>query len=438
MFAACIIIFFLIVINALYVAAEFAAVGVRKSRIRQMAEEGSSLAKLFLPWLVDPHKLDQYIAACQIGITLSSLILGAYGQEALAGPLAGIIVQWGGVQEVAAYSAASLSVLIFLTTLQVILGELVPKSIALQYSTQAALLSLFPMRWSLTVFSWLIAILNGSALIILKIFGVKYGVHRHVHSPEEIEMLITESRDGGVLEADEHQRLQRALQLGKRPAHQLMVPRRYMSGIDVELPMDQVMKQIAESPYSHLPVYRGSMDNVIGIVHVKEVAIHYIEKGTIGSITEIMRPLMSVPENVTADALLNLLRQRRSHQAMVVDEFGGTEGLVTLEDVLTEMLGEVADEFKLDQPQPERLPDGRVRLPGLMRLDMAEPWLGVLWQGDADTISGHVMEVLGTVPVARQRVTIDGVEVEIEQVAHHAIVSILARPVRPVEEDMHG
>ncbi|GLI35141.1 hemolysin family protein [Desulforhabdus amnigena] len=438
MFAACIIIFFLIVINALYVAAEFAAVGVRKSRIRQMAEEGSSLAKLFLPWLVDPHKLDQYIAACQIGITLSSLILGAYGQETLAAPLAGIIVQWGGVQEVAAYSAASLSVLIFLTTLQVILGELVPKSIALQYSTQAALLSLFPMRWSLTVFSWLIAILNGSALIILKIFGVKYGVHRHVHSPEEIEMLITESRDGGVLEADEHQRLQRALQLGKRPAHQLMVPRRYMSGIDVELPMDQVMKQIAESPYSHLPVYRGSMDNVIGIVHVKEVAIHYIEKGTIGSITEIMRPLMSVPENVTADALLNLLRQRRSHQAMVVDEFGGTEGLVTLEDVLTEMLGEVADEFKLDQPQPERLPDGRVRLPGLMRLDMAEPWLGVLWQGDADTISGHVMEVLGTVPVARQRVTIDGVEVEIEQVAHHAIVSILARPVRPVEEDVHG
>jgi putative hemolysin len=438
MFTACVVILLLILINALYVAGEFAAVGVRKSRIRQMAEEGSHSAALFLPWLEDPHRLDRYIAACQIGITLSSLVLGAYGQRALTAPLVGVLIEWGGLQEVTAQSVSALVVLMVLTALQVVLGELVPKSIALQYSTQSALSTLFPMRWSVTVFSGLIAILNGSALKILKMLGVPYGGHRHIHSPEEIEMLLAESRDGGVLEADEHLRLQRALHLGKRPAHQLMVSRRYMSAIDVEAPLEEILRRIADSPYSHLPVYRGSVDNVIGIVHVKEVVIRYIEKGAIGSITEVMRPVMSVPENVTADSLLNLLRQRRSHQAMVVDEFGGTEGLVTLEDVLSEMLGEVADEFKRDHPQPERLPDGRVRLPGLMRLDVASPWLGVLWEGESDTISGLVTEVLGAVPAPGQKVTIEGVEVEIEKVAHHAVASILARPVQPPVEDVGG
>lgn len=428
------IIVLLIAINALYVAAEFAAVGVRHSRMRQLAEEGNSLAALLLPWLEDGRKLDRFIAACQVGITLSSLLLGAYSQAALVYPLADFLARWAGLLPLAAHSTASVTVLVFLTATQVVMGELVPKSLALQYSTQTALFTFLPMRWSLRLFSWLIALLNGSGLIILKLLRVPYSGHRHIHSPEEIEMLIADSRDGGVLEPDEHLRLQRALRLGVRSAHQLMVPRRFMASINIDMPVESVIREITNSPYSHIPVYRGSVDNVIGILHTKDVVLHFIRNGHIRSVAEVMKPVLNAPENVTADSLLTLFRQKRCHQAVVVDEFGGTEGLITLEDVLSELLGEVADEFKRDQPRPEKLPDGRVRLPGLMRTDEAEPWLGVLWEGEADTIGGRVVEAMGRVPVAQECLIIDGVKVEIEQISHHAIASILATPVSREEE----
>ena len=432
------VIILLILINALYVAAEFAAVSVRRSRIRQLAEGDHTLAARLLPVLEDARKLDQYIAACQIGITLSSLVLGAYGQATLAVHLAPLFERWGGLQNVAAQSTSATVVLVGLTALQMVLGELVPKSLALQYPTQVALYTVLPMRWSLSLFSWFIAMLNGSGLAILKLLRMPQVGHRHIHSPEEIDLLIAESRDGGLLEPDEHSRLHRALRLGIRSARQLMVPRKHMAAIAVNTPIDEVLRRVANSPYTRLPVYRDSTDNVIGMLHTKDLVMHYVEHGLPTSVEAVMRPIPSIPDNVTADRVLTLLRAHRSHQAIVVDEFGGVAGLVTLEDVLVEVLGEVADEFKADQPQPTRLPDGRVRLPGLMRLDRAEPWLGVLWQGEASTVGGHVMNTLGHLPTSGERVTIDGVEVEVERVAKNAISSILATPVSPAQEDSHG
>ena len=437
-FATWFVILLLIAINALYVAAEFAAVSVRHSRVRQLAGEGHSLATRLLPWIENPARLDHYIAACQIGITLSSLVLGAYGQAALAGQIAPLFERWGGFQELGAHSASAVAVLVALTALQVILGELVPKSLALQYSTQSALLTFVPMRWSLSLFSWFIAVLNGSGMLILKLLGVPHSSHRHIHSPEEIEMLIAESRDGGLLEPDEHRRLHRALKLGMRSIHQLMVPRRFMAAIDISTPVDQILQEVTNSPYSHLPLFRDSIDNVIGIVHTKDVVLRYIEKGGIGPIEDIMRPVLYVPENLTAESLLTLMRKERRHQAIVIDEFGGTEGFVTLEDLLKEVLGEVADEFKVDMPQPETLSDGRVRLPGIMRLDDAKQWIGAPWQGEADTVGGHITDVLGRLPGAGERLVIGGVDLEIEQVEHQAIVSVIATPIRPAEENGRG
>ena len=437
-FSTWFIILLLIAINALYVAAEFAAVSVRHSQMRQLAGEGHSLATRLLPWIEDSRRLDHYIAACQIGITLSSLVLGAYGQATLATQAAPLFERWGGLQNVATHSTSAVTVLILLTTLQVIFGELVPKSLALQYSTQSALLTFVPMRWSLRLFSWFISVLNGSGMLILKLLGVPHSGHRHIHSPEEIEMLIAESRDGGLLEPYEHRRLQRALKLGMRPIHQLMVSRRFMAAIDINSTVDQILQEVANSPFSHLPVYRDSIDNVIGIVHTKDAVLHYIEKGGIGSLEAIMRPVLYVPENLMAESVLTLMRKERRHQAIVIDEFGGTEGLVTLEDVLKEMLGEVADEFKVDMPQPEMLPDGRVRLPGIMRLDDAMEWTGAAWQGEADTVGGYITEVLGRVPEVGERLVVGGVDLEIEQVEHQTVVSVLATPVAPSEENSRG
>ena len=261
----------LILFNALYVAAEFAAVGVRNSRIQQLAADGSRLAAWLLPLIESPAALDRYIAACQIGITLSSLVLGAYAQATFAVWLTPLFVELGGLQTIAAQSVSAAVVLLVLTVAQVIFGELVPKSLALQYPTRAALYTLLPMLASLWVYRPFITWLNGTGLLLLRLLGSPSSTHRHIHSPEEIELLIAESRDGGLLEPDEHRRLQRALRLNLRQAKQLMAPRRQIAAIDIDTPLEQATALVAQSPFSRLPVYRGSIDNVIGMLHTKDL-----------------------------------------------------------------------------------------------------------------------------------------------------------------------
>lgn len=432
MLLSVLVILVLIALTALYVAAEFAAVSVRRSRIRQRAEQGDASARRVLPYLDNPQALDRYIAACQIGITLTSLIIGAFGQAALAEPLAGLLQRiWSGLTPATALSTAAIVILVGLTVLSMVLSELVPKSLALQFPTQVALRTSLPMKWSISAFGVFIRFLNGSGALALRAMGVETTGHRHIHSPEEIDLLIAESRDGGLLEPDEHRRLRRALQLGIRPARHLMVPRQEIVGVDVDTPVAELLRTMADAPYTRLPVYRGDIDHVEGLLHTKDLFRGYLAGGPPTSVRQLMRPILMVHESVTADRLLTLMRERRSHLAVVLDEFGGVAGLVTLDDVLTEVMGEVADEFRVNEPGAERLDDGRVRLPGWMRLDQAEPWLDVLWDGDSDTVGGRVMEELGHVPTAGERVRIDGVEVEVEAVAGHAVRTILALPARP-------
>lgn len=428
------VILLLVGVNALYVAAEFAAVSARRSRIHHLASSGNALAIRLLPILKDARKLDQYIAASQVGITLSSLILGAYGQVRLAAYLEPRLEHWGALSGLEAGSISIAIVLIGLTVLQVVLGELVPKSLALQYTTQTALYTVLPMRWSLILFSWFIAVLNGSAALVLRLVGIGQTFHRHIHSPEEIDLLLVESRDGGLLEPDEQQRLHKALKLSLQPVHQIMVPRRQIAAIDIDTPVDQILREVAEGPYTRLPVYRKSLDNIIGMLDTKDLVTHFIEQGSNVSIEQIMRNVPFVPESITVDRLLTVFRNELSHQAIVMDEYGGTEGLVTLEDVLTELLGDVSDEFKQEEMRPDLLADGRVRIPGAMSLNDAELWMGIRWQGEAHTVAGRVIEELGHLPTNGESTSIDGVRVEVERTDGNAITALIVTPVR-CEED---
>jgi CBS domain containing-hemolysin-like protein len=425
----------LIVFNAVYVAAEFSAVSARRSRIRQLADRGNPLATWLLPLVESPAALDRYIAACQIGITLSGLLLGAFAQRTIATRLAPLLAEWGSMQEVAAQSTAAAIVLLLLTVAQVIFAELVPKSLALQYPTQTALYTLVPMVPSLWLYRPFIRWLNGAGTLFLRLVGAPAQAHRHIHSPDEIELLIAESRDGGLLEPDEHQRLQRALRLGMRQAKQLMVSRRRIAAVDVETPLDQLIPTLAHSPYSRLPVYRGSIDNVIGMVHVKDLVRWRVTGGDDVAIASLVRPIATVHESVTADRVLMALRERRAHQALVVDEFGGTAGLVTLEDVISELLGKVADEFKSPQPLAERAADGRVRLPGSMSVLDAATLLETEWETDAATVGGLVVAGLGRLPAPGERATIGDYEFEVERVADRALVSTLARRRMPLQPE---
>jgi CBS domain containing-hemolysin-like protein len=434
MLLAWIFIIAMIAINALYVAAEFAAVGVRHSRIRTLAAEGNVRARRLLPRIGDAESLDRYVACCQVGITFSSLILGAVGQALLTPKLAPLLQEWFSVQPVTASSTAAMVVLLGLSTVQMVLGELVPKSLALQFPTQTALATVFPMIWSMGIFAWFIAALNGSGSLILRALGVRGGAHRHIHSPDEIELLIVESRDGGLLEQEEQQRLHQALRLSQRPASQLMVARLHMITIDADAPARFVLQRVAESPYSRFPVVRGSKDNVIGVLYTKDVIAHFIERGQVPAVTQLMRPVFTVPRGVTADRLLALFREHRCQQAILVDEYGGIEGLVTLEDVLTEVFGDFGDEFKQPDRGLEQLSDGRIRAPGLTRLDELELMLGTRLAGSAATVGGLVLHTLGRLPAIGDRIAVDGVQIEVEAMSKRAVASVLVTPPQPSEQ----
>jgi CBS domain containing-hemolysin-like protein len=317
-----------------------------------------------------------------------------------------------------------------------ILGELVPKSLALQDPTRTALVTVLPMRWSQWLFAPSIALLNGSGVLLLKLLGVASTGHRHVHSPEEIELLIAESRDGGLLEPLEQVRLHRALRLGLRTARQLMVPRARLAALEASTPFDDVLRLVATSPYSRLPVYRGSLDRVIGILHTKDVVLDYISDHPRASIAALLRPVVRVRETMPADRLLAFLRERRSHHTLVEDDDGRISGFITLEDVVGELLGGVSDEFKAAQLRAMLLTDGRVRLPGAMRLDQAAPVLGA-WRGGHETVASHIVAALGREPEQGERVTVDGVEVEIEVVESGHIASVIVgspdAPPEPAE-----
>jgi CBS domain containing-hemolysin-like protein len=430
-FSTWLVIAALLALNIFYVAAEFAVVGVRRSRIRQLAQEGHALAKSLLPFLEDPQRLDRYIAASQIGITLSSLGLGAFGQATLAVDLAPYFARWADLQELAARSAASAVVLTLLTAVQVLFGELVPKTVALQHPAPVALYTYLPMRASLWLFGGFITALNGSGNLFIRLLGLPQTRHQHLHSPEELELLIAESRDGGLLEPEEQQRLHQALRLNRRTARQLMVPRRAVVAIDVQTSPAELLRLVAQSPYTRLPVYRGSAEEIVGMVQTKEVAGLFVQRGQPPAIEEVLQPIPHVPSSLSADRLLSVLRQGRARQAVVVDEFGGMEGIVTLADVLAELVGEVGDEFKELGPQPQPLADGRIRLPGLLPLDQAEAWTRAQWRSEADTVGGHILAVAGRFLEVGERLEVEGVEVEVESLDGHAIAAVLVRPRPP-------
>lgn len=426
----------LILVNALYVAAEFSAVSVRRSRLQQMAEEGDRLAARMLAVLNDGVALDRYIAACQVGITISSLVLGAYAQATLAVDLAPMFARLGDLQEATAESVAAAVVLVLLTVLQMVIGELVPKSLALQFPTKVSRLTVLPLLLSLKLMRWPITLLNGSGAAILRALRMPTHGHAHIHSPTEIEYLIAESREGGQLDPQESQRLREALRLGMRTVGELMVPRTRVIGIADDTPWPEVVEVLRRTPFSRLPVYEETLDHVVGVLHVRDVVRRLIDGAEPpASLRDVVTPVLVVPETMTVDRLLERLRAERKALAIVADEFGGTAGLITVGDLLDELLGETGDEFKPKENAPQRLADGRVRLPGALRLDEATSWVGVHWEADAYTVGGLVMERLGRLPVAGDRLEVDGVRMEVEALRGRAVEWLVVTPKRAEARD---
>jgi len=396
----------MILANAFYVAAEFATVSARKTRIAQMAVEGNRLAKTLLPIVDHRPALDNYVAACQVGITISSLVLGAYGQNTVANLLAPVLAYLGGFAEPVAYSISAIGVLLILTTLQVVMGELFPKSIAIQYPEKMALGVVVPMKWSLFVFKPFIWVLNGSGNLILKLMRVDHSDgHSHIHSPQEIELLVDESHEGGVLDAGEQQMLRNAFRLRELLARQVMVPRTRLVAASINSTVDALIDMAYKAGYSRIPLYERDIDNIIGFIHIKDLFRLRLQ-GQQDS-HQALREVIYVPESLPIAEVWAILNNQGHYIAIVLDEYGGTAGLVTIEDLVEEIFGEVQDEFDDELPLISSDKEGRIHLRGdLLITDVNEYLHLALPHAEADTLGGLVFSELGRLPRVGDKVKI--------------------------------
>lgn len=410
----------MIFFNALYVAAEFSTVAARRTKISQMAAQGDRLSAYLLPIMEDHRLLDRYVAACQVGITISSLVLGAYAQGAIASRLVGPLTELLDAlmsPAAAANLAQTLSVIIvlgFITMLQVIMGELFPKSVAIQYPEEMARAAVIPMRISLVVFALPIWLFNGSGILLLKLLGrdtEKAGIH--AHSAEEIELLVTESHEGGLLDDNERRLLRNALRMRDLTARQVMVHRTKIVAVPKATPANDLINLAIEMGHSRIPIYGESIDEIIGFVHVKDVFRIYVQGQT--DVTSVIREPVYVPETLPVSDVWDQLNKRGQYLAVVFDEFGGTAGLLTLEDLIEEIFGELQDEFDDEMAMIARDKEGRIYLRGDLLISDVNEYLELdLPEETTDTLSGLIFSRLERPPVEGDEAQFGDVVIRVE------------------------
>ena len=421
----------LVLANGFFVAAEFALVSVRKTRIDQLAAEGSASAVVVKNALRD---LDRYIAATQVGITIASLILGGYGEPALFSILAPLFVMAGLPAEGTTFTAGLVAVglaYFIMTALHVIVGELMPKSIALQQPERVSLLVGRPMTWTAKLFTPLIWMLNGTGNFLLRRLGLHASEgHAQVHSPEELDLLFAQSHDAGELTKTEFEILHRVVRFSDLTAREIMVPRVEMKALPVSMTRAELVDYISGEPHTRVAVYHGSLDEIVGIAHLKDLLRL---AGLTGpqdnqasiNLMPIVRDAPRVPETITIDRLLVDFKKRRQQMAIVIDEFGGTSGIVTMGDLLEQAFGDVHDEFDRPEPEIQEQSDGTILLNGRLLIEEVNERFGTGFPtDDADTIAGLVLNELGRIAAPGDAVEIGGTRLQVEQVERQRIVGI--------------
>jgi CBS domain containing-hemolysin-like protein len=426
--AVVVVLSLLIFINALYVAAEFSSVSSRRTRVSQMAGSGNRFARLLLPIVQDSENLDRYVAACQLGITASSLALGAYGQGVLATrlalPVTSLLVAldpWIGnlgftSGEAAAGLAASIAataVLLFLTLLQIVFGELFPKSVALQYPERMALGTVVPVRWSVFLFRPFIWFFNGSGNLVLRLMGVKISRGGgHVHSPAEIEILVSESHEGGLLDDEERQMLRNAFRLRDLTARQVMLHRTRIVAAPAGSSVLELLEMALEVGHTRIPLYQENIDAIIGFVHIKDLFALFVADNQ--NLAEILREVVRIPETLPIVDVWDTLRKNSQYMAIVFDEFGGTAGLITYEDLIEEIFGELQDEFDDETALISRDAEGRIHLRGDLLVADLNEYLGLSLPDSADTLGGLVLSLLGRPPDVGDEIVVGETVIRVE------------------------
>lgn len=423
------IIIFLILLNGLFVAAEFAIIGVRPSRVAQLTEAGNRTAARVKRILDDPQRQDRYIATAQLGITIASLGLGMYGEHAVAEWLLGPLEQWVRLNEATAHAVAVVVAIGLLTFAHVVVGEMVPKSIALQYAERTVLGISGIMQLMKRVFYPAVWVLNSAGNALLRLIGIPLaGAHARLYSPEELDLLVSESHEGGLLTANAEQLLHNIFDFGDRRVGQVMTPRPRIAAVPLDISEEELLKLAAHARYSRFPVYDGDLDTIVGVLLLKDVAGWRLQGDEPFDLKKLLRHMPAVPEAMPVERLLAALKRARVHMALVVDEYGGTAGVVTLEDLVEEVVGEVHDEFDQHEPPPlQEIAPGMLLVRGDVLLDdLREDAPGILPEEAedlpaVDTVGGLVMGLLGRPPQPNDQVELDGATFIVERVRGRAV-----------------
>jgi len=435
-------VFFLVALNGFFAATEFSLVAVRLSRVRQLIARGNTQAKVVEVLLSDLHRV---VSGVQLGITLTSLALGALGEATLAHLVESVMPAEGSVRTLILVHAAALTIAFaILSAIHVVFGELVPKTISLARAERIALMVARPFLWFLNTFRWAIDLLDGVSSRFVKALGiVAPASHGAVHSTEELQIQIQQAREGGLLAPPEEKFILSAIDLGHLQVREVMVSRPDMHVLPVEATLDQVLSLFATTQRSRIPVFRGSIDHILGFVHIKDMMWvlldreRRLEEGSAllpFDLRRILREILIVPETKPASELLVELRARHVGMAVVVDEFGSILGLITLEDILEQLVGEIHDEFDVVE-RPLTLADGAVVFDAALNVRDLDSQYDITLPEDPAyaTVGGFVMDQLGFIPRGGESFEFGSYRFTVVEMDGRRVARVKIQLIRPPE-----
>lgn len=421
--------------NGFFVATEFAMISVRKTRITQLTDEGNFSARMALETLKD---LDKFIAAVQLGVTISAIGLGWVGEATLSEMFKKMFSFLPiNIAGFASHTLATVFAFAFVTILNVLFGELIPKSVALKYPEKISLIFAIPLRIIIKIFTPATYVLNKMANFVLGLFKIERSTTSHLaHSTEELNMLINASYNEGVLNETEKELLNNVFKFSDLSAKQVMIPRTDMACIASDITFEELNELTSESQYTRYPVYEENLDHISGIIHIKDLYEQSLKKEEF-SIEKIIRPVLLVPETMTMDNLIREFQKGHIQMAIVIDEFGGTAGLITLEDVLEEIFGEVQDEFDAEEADIKKIEENTYLANAMMRIDEINEFFEIeIIDEDVDTIGGYVVKLLGRIAQAGDIAGSENLEFQVKEIDGARITKlIITKKLHPAEEE---
>jgi putative hemolysin len=425
----------LTVVEGVFVAAEIALVSIRRSRVEQLAEEGSHGARRVRRLLKEPGR---FLAVIQLGLTFIGFFASAYAAVSLSEQLATVLAGTG----MDAGTAAGLSlviVTIILALFTIVFAELVPKTLALAHAERFAITLSLPIEFLARVFGPIVRFLTWVTNAVVRLFGAEVTSDAQI-TAEELRLIVERGGEQGILEAEEEQMINAVIELGDQRVHEVMVPRIHMVSLQADSTLDDAIDTVIDEGHSRIPVYDDSIDEIVGILYAKDL-LPFL-KGTVEerpSLRSILRTPVFVPESMSVDDLLHELQRRKVHLAIVLDEYGGTAGLVTIEDLLEEIVGEIQDEYDEEEPLIVKLSDDEARIDGRAAIDDLEELfdtsLGLDDEDQYDTVGGLIYHRIGGVPKPGDRVAVDGLTLTVETTDGRRVGKVLAVRERPDPED---